>query len=1045
MELRFLQVNGQGARLVMAQLRRMMDEKAIDVLLLQEPYCYKGRVAGFGGLRTLECGTDACKAAIIVRAKHITVTVVSSLLGDLGVCAVLEGSWGRLCVVSLYCPPSCGLEPQLEYLERVRAFAGGSHLIIGTDANARSVAWGSARTDERGRMLEELILQMDWATLNVEGNLATFSSPNGESNIDVTMCSPGLADLVSGWTVREGWTTSDHRCVTFVVGFGRNMRVRGRRRLGGFDDRAANWEVFDDCVCRRLNRATVRGLRASGPSAFAEYVNETLRVACSRSMRRRQLEDGRVRWWTQELSKQRLIVKRLRKSLQLARRQSRWDEVVDLGRRLRSQVRVYKDMIRDTKEKSWRQFVTEQGNRDPWQTVYRLCTGKVRVGEVHSTIVTDVMGQPVESGDWYEGMCMILDKVVPVDELVNESDAQRMVRVENDSYMGVHSVTEDPIDLSEIEMAIKAMKMRKAPGPDEVPPSAVKRLWQAKPRVLRDLFGDCLRSGIFPRVWKVGTIKILVKSEDRRREEVGSYRPITLLPVMGKIFERLLVERLLSRVGRPRPDSCQYGFARGRSTVDALLRVRSETVATNCKYVMGLFLDVEGAFDNMWWQSVFRRLRGIGVSRQLYGALRDYFVERLVRVTNGHRSIERVLGRGVPQGSVLGPALWNVVFDEIVESPSPGCVNIAYADDLVIMVRGNSRKELEGRASAALDGVGAWMRQNKMRIAPAKSSAMMLKGGLSDRRHPSIRMDGVTIRMVQSVRYLGVTLDNKWSFLQHLEGVADRVRSLMGKLNRVLKRDWGLGPRARGLLYEGVFVPIILYGVPVWSSRLDNTHVKRKLLSIQRVALLGMVRACRTVSTDALLALAGRLPLDLLGAVRALTYFYMRLRPLRLLGMVSHPEPSLEAAGARLWSVKMRWYEEALAAWQRRWEQSDSGRVTYVFAPTAVIDGHRNSPWFSPTLSTCFLLTGHGSLGASLARLGLQESGECACGELEDSWHVLKSCALYRVERARLLVELGVGSLEGFNWPRILTEESCFLALQRFAGEVFAARRAIVA
>jgi len=149
-----------------------------------------------------------------------------------------------------------------------------------------------------------------------------------------------------------------------------------------------------------------------------------------------------------------------------------------------------------------------------------------------------------------------------------------------------------------MELALAKMKSGKAPGPDNINPELIKKGWTHLGPQLVDLFNACLRHAVFPRIWKRGRVKYLLKPGDREKTVPGSYRPICLLPVVDKLFEGILL-RLLKPTLEIRSSEAQYGFRDGRSTDDAITRLYTITEEAEERYVMAIFVDIHSAFDSL--------------------------------------------------------------------------------------------------------------------------------------------------------------------------------------------------------------------------------------------------------------------------------------------------------------------------------------------------------------------------------------------------------------------------------------------------------------
>jgi hypothetical protein len=222
----------------------------------------------------------------------------------------------------------------------------------------------------------------------------------------------------------------------------------------------------------------------------------------------------------------------------------------------------------------------------------------------------------------------------------------------------------------------------------------------------------------------------------------------------------------------------------------------------------------------------------------------------------------------------LGPSFWNLIFDNLLEElkrHSPECEPITYADDIIILVAGNARTELQKKGQEAVTCVSNWCSRKKLALSASKTEMLLLKGKLDAERPPIIKINGKSIRRKQAIKYLGVHFENGFRITKHVEETTNKARNLLSSVAKVAKAKWGIGQAVMRTLYKGLFESIITYAAAGWSDLL-NKNMKFKLIRTQRMALLQVTKAYRTTSAEALQIIAGVMPIDLLIEVRAGLY-----------------------------------------------------------------------------------------------------------------------------------------------------------------------------
>ena len=976
-----LQHNLGKGKAATSELRQHATTVGASVLLIQEPWTRDNTVCGLGPTSNqIIVGTSEVRprACIVVLERGLDVVVLTHLSNQDCVCIRLTSEFRDTCLVSMYFPPAL---PQAEFLRRLQHLQdihdaiGDTPVIVGMDANAKSPAWGADRSDASGRLLEDFISASSWSIANEVG-LPTFSSSRGTSHIDVTLLSHRLWPTLDSWRVRQDWTTSDHAVLEIILRAPTTTRlVRSTR----FNMKRANWTPFirDTELALMDAELTLRSPR--DVNSLADEVTTAIQQAAAASIPKKTFFPRSVPWWTPELTHWKRRCAAMRRCAQRTR-----DPVVkDLRRReYRRLRREYTKRIYRAKIASWRTFVTTVGNETPYGLVYKL----LRVRIAPETALANLRLAPdVYTSSWADTSMALLDALIPdAPGTPNWTLQQDLARLPFDRSRDTRRWT-----CNEVICATEKHRKGKAPGHDLIEPGMLHQLAASDifVAVTTELFNGCLVHGVFPDVWKLGDIRTLLKSAEKDPKEVTSYRPICLLPLLGKTLERLMRLRLHPVIRDPQFASPrQYGFRQGTSTVDAILHVRAIISACAEKYVLGILFDVQAAFDHLWWPALLAELALRHCPLDLATLLVDYLHGRRVRIHGNYQTAGKPVTRGCPQGSILGPDLWNVVMDSLLRRLSAHDVEcVAYADDLIVLVAANSRILLETAAQRAVDLVASWCGENHLRLSTQKTEQILLKGILRD-RPPLVRLQGTPIRSVPATKYLGVWLGRNMTLSAHIRMVQDKGNRVFTAFSKLAATEWGLTCPTLGTYYRAIFLPMASYAVGAWGDRID-VRSTRQITTAQRQILLRITKAYRTASTPALQVVAGVLPLDL---ELQLAYLIHRFKQgqRQLAGMDLTACSSPREASRRL-------HNHFVAEWQRRWDRAAEGRTTYAFLPN--VNRRLKSTWLVADHWTTQFLTGHGDFASYLHARSLRDSPLCTCGGIDTPWHIVMELSLIHI------------------------------------------------
>ena len=320
----------------------------------------------------------------------------------------------------------------------------------------------------------------------------------------------------------------------------------------------------------------------------------------------------------------------------------------------------------------------------------------------------------------------------------------------------------------------------------------------------------------FPNHMKIACVAPGHKSGSR--DSVDNYRPISNLPILSKIFEKLTLKRLTSFVNRFQL-LCdeQYGFRQCRSITQACIRLTSFiTKAYHLKvYSACFFLDLRKAFDTIDHPILFVKLFNYGFRGPIHTYLKSYLSNRKQYVMVGdNKSNELDITKGVPQGSLIGPLLFLLYINDIVKAVDPEVEVVLFADDAAFFVAAASLELLYGKLRLLFDNLSTYLSQNKL-IPNLKKSKLMMFSSRPCRHLEDIQFDEEIIEWVKEYKYLGLTLTSSMSYGIHIDRICTKLSQYTGifyHLNKCLPREVLL------LLYNAFALPHLILHLEVWGA-----------------------------------------------------------------------------------------------------------------------------------------------------------------------------------------------------------------------------------
>ena len=344
-----------------------------------------------------------------------------------------------------------------------------------------------------------------------------------------------------------------------------------------------------------------------------------------------------------------------------------------------------------------------------------------------------------------------------------------------------------------VKKVIKNLDSSKASDPDCIPVVVLKNCESELSYILAKLFNKCLKESCFPDRWKVSSVVPVFKNVGER-STAKSYRAVSLLAMVSKVFEKLVNNRIVDHL-----EECglfsdfQYGFRSSRSTAD-LLTIVSDRIArafNRSVATRAVAIDLSKAFDRVWHAGLLRKLKCYGISGQILGLISSFLSNRRLQVVlDGKSSQEHPVNSGVPQGSIFGPTLFLLYINDL---PDDVICNIAiYADDTTLYSKCNQAfdlwqqlelaSELESDLRDTVDWGRKWLVDFNAGKTQLVSSDRSKNTGAID-----VKMDWSVLEDKTSFKMLGLTFSSKLDWGSYIVSIAKTASKKIGALIRSMK------------------------------------------------------------------------------------------------------------------------------------------------------------------------------------------------------------------------------------------------------------------
>ena len=390
-----------------------------------------------------------------------------------------------------------------------------------------------------------------------------------------------------------------------------------------------------------------------------------------------------------------------------------------------------------------------------------------------------------------------------------------------------------PVSPREIFHTINSLK-NKSSSIDEFSTKILKSISHIINHPLSDIINSSFSSQCFPNSLKLARVIPIFKDGDKSK--VNNYRPISILPILSKIFEKVAYKQLYTYLeNNSILNPNQFGFRSGKSTTQAILNLM-QYLYTNIdsnKIIFSMFLDFRKAFDSVDHKILLSKLNCYGIRGEALDWFRSYLSDRkqYVHINNASSNI-KLIKYGVPQGSILGPFLFLIFINDITKC-SDFFKFILYADDstLSTCIDDKDIKQCSKLINRELNKVNQWLKANSILINEDKTKYMLLSYN-KDIKLPTIKIGKNKIQRTSVTKFLGIHLDQNLTFKTHINEISRKTSKTAGLLYKL--RSF-LPSNVLKTIYQSLMHPYFIYGIETWHGTFQN--YTNKIFIIQKKAI----------------------------------------------------------------------------------------------------------------------------------------------------------------------------------------------------------------
>lgn len=700
-------------------------------------------------------------------------------------------------IAAVYCPP----KPQISREDYNDFFSKlGHRYISGGDWNAKHTFWGSRLVTTRGRQLYQAVKDLNLDCLSTGEPTYWPTDPRKTPDLLDFFITKNI--IINNTSVESDLDlTSDHSAVILNL----NNKIILNDAPPRIYNKKTNWEEYKNIITaeaqlmvplktveeveqaiENLNGLIHSAANRSTPQGKASSVKEHVYPAFIRD---RVTERRRLRreWQNNHYKRDKTAFNKASQQLKALTKQ--WAN---------ENLQSYLTNLTPTSDTNY--------------SLYKATKNMKRPKQQATPIKTQLGTWARSDGEKATTFAEHLQKVFeppPSNDQSLDNEIDEYLSSPNQMCLPLKHVT-----LNELRRDIRKLKQGKCPGYDLIDATLLKHLPKKGLLLILAILNACLRLSFYPSQWKIAQV-IMIQKPGKPPQDVTSYRPISLLPVVGKILEGIVLNRMREHLAEIIPTH-QFGFREGHGTIEQVHRLVDVIgrALENKLYCCAAFLDISQAFDKVWHNGLLYKIKK-KLPHSFFPLLQSYLVKRCFEVKiNSDTSNMYEINSGVPQGSILGPVLYLIFTADLPTHAST--TTATYADDTAILSTHENQDSASDRLQHHLNLIEKWLRQWRIKVNTDKSVQVTFT--LRRKTCPPVKLCDVEITQSDDAKYLGMHLDRRLTWCKHIWTKRKQLDCRLRGMYWLIGRKSQLSDASKMTIYKTILKPVWTYGIQVWGT-----------------------------------------------------------------------------------------------------------------------------------------------------------------------------------------------------------------------------------